>query len=46
MIKVFPEFEALASTHMDAVRVHSHIIVISVSFQAEMKLHQNEANLV
>ena len=41
----FPNFEVLVATHIDTDRLHSHLIVNSVSFQDGGKLHQSAADL-
>ena len=41
----FPNFEVLVATHIDTDRLHSHLIVNSVSFQDGRKLHQSAADL-
>lgn len=43
--KLFPEFEVVVATHVDADHLHNHLIVNSVSFQTGRKLHQNAADL-
>lgn len=43
--KLFPEFEVVVATHVDADHLHSHLIVNSVSWKDGRKLHQNAADL-
>ncbi len=43
--KLFPEFEAVVATHVDAEHLHNHLIVNSVSWKDGRKLHQNAADL-
>lgn len=43
--KLFPEFEVVVATHVDADHLHNHLIVNSVSCETGRKLHQNAADL-
>lgn len=43
--KLFPEFEVVVATHVDADHLHNHLIVNSVSCETGHKLHQNAADL-
>ncbi len=43
--KLFPEFEVVVATHVDANHIHNHLIVNSVSWKDGCKLHQNAADL-
>ncbi len=43
--KLFPDFEVVVATHVDADHLHSHLIVNSVSWKDGRKLHQNAAGL-
>lgn len=43
--KLFPEFEVVVATHVDADHLHNHLIVNSVSWKDGRKLHQNAADL-
>lgn len=43
--RLFPDFEVVVATHVDADHLHSHLIVNSVSWKAGRKLHQNAADL-
>lgn len=43
--KLFPEFEVVVATHVDADHLHNHLIVNSVSWKDGRKLHQNAAGL-
>ncbi len=43
--KLFPDFEVVVATHVDADHLHSHLIVNSVSLTTGRKLHQNAADL-
>jgi len=43
--RLFPDFEVVVSTHVDADHLHSHLIVNSVSWKDGHKLHQNAADL-
>jgi len=42
---LFPDFEVVVATHVDANHLHSHLIVNSVSWKDGRKLHQNAADL-
>ncbi len=39
--KLFPEFEVVVATHVDADHLHNHLIINSVSWKDGRKLHQN-----
>jgi len=43
--RLFPDFEVVVATHVDASHLHSHLIVNSVSWKGGKKLHQNAADL-
>lgn len=43
--RLFPEFEVVVATHVDADHLHNHLIVNSVSWKDGHKLHQNAADL-
>ncbi len=43
--RLFPDFEVVVATHVDADHLHSHLIVNSVSYATGRKLHQNAADL-
>lgn len=43
--RLFPEFEVVVATHVDADHLHNHLIVNSVSWKDSRKLHQNVADL-
>lgn len=43
--KLFPEFEVVVATHIDTDHLHNHLIVNSVSWKDDRKLHQNAADL-
>lgn len=43
--RLFPEFEVVVATHVDADHLHNHLIVNSVSWKDGRKLHQNAADL-
>lgn len=43
--RLFPDFEVVVATHVDANHLHSHLIVNSVSYVDGHKLHQNAADL-
>lgn len=43
--RLFPDFEVVVATHVDADHLHSHLIVNSVSWKDGHKLHQNAADL-
>ncbi len=43
--KLFPDFEVVVATHVDADHLHNHLIVNSVSWKDGKKLHQNAADL-
>ncbi len=43
--RLFPDFEVVVATHVDADHLHSHLIVNSVSWKDGRKLHQNAADL-
>lgn len=43
--RLFPDFEVVVATHVDADHLHSHLIVNSVSCVTGRKLHQNAADL-
>lgn len=43
--KLFPEFEVVVATHVDADHLHNHLIVNSVSWKDGRKLHQNATDL-
>ncbi len=43
--RLFPDFEVVVATHVDADHLHSHLIVNSVSWKDGKKLHQNAADL-
>ncbi len=43
--RLFPEYEVLVATHVDADHLHNHLIVNSVSWKDGRKLHQNAADL-
>lgn len=43
--RLFPDFEVVVATHVDADHLHSHLIVNSVSCTTGRKLHQNAADL-
>lgn len=43
--KLFPEFEVVVATQVDADHLHNHLIVNSVSCETGRKLHQNAADL-
>lgn len=43
--KLFPEFEVVVATHVDAEHLHNHLIVNSVSWKDGRKLHQSAADL-
>ncbi len=43
--QLFPDFEVVVATHVDADHLHSHLIVNSVSWKNGCKLHQNAADL-
>ncbi len=42
--RLFPEFEVVVATHVDADHLHNHLIVNSVSWKDGHKLHQNAAD--
>lgn len=42
---LFPEFEVVVATHVDADHLHNHLIVNSVSWKDSRKLHQNAVDL-
>ncbi len=43
--RLFPDFEVVVATHVDADHLHNHLIVNSVSWKDGKKLHQNVADL-
>jgi len=43
--RLFPDFEVVVATHVDADHLHNHLIVNSVSWKDDRKLHQNAADL-
>ncbi len=43
--RLFPDFEVVVATHVDADHLHSHLIFNSVSWKDGKKLHQNAADL-
>lgn len=43
--RLFPEYEVVVATHVDADHLHNHLIVNSVSWKDGRKLHQNAADL-
>ncbi len=43
--RLFPDFEVVVATHVDAEHLHSHLLVNSVSWKDGHKLHQNAAGL-
>lgn len=43
--RLFPDFEVVVATQVDADHLHSHLIVNSVSCATGRKLHQNAADL-
>lgn len=43
--RLFPGFEVVVATHVDADHLHNHLIVNSVSWKDGHKLHQNAADL-
>lgn len=43
--RLFPDFEVVVATHVDADHLHSHLIVNSVSWKGGKKLHQNATDL-
>ncbi len=43
--RLFPDFEVVVATHVDADHLHSHLVVNSVSWKDGKKLHQNAADL-
>lgn len=43
--RLFPDFEVVVATHVDADHLHNHLIVNSVSCTDGHKLHQNAADL-
>lgn len=42
--QLFPEYEVVVATHVDADHLHNHLIVNSVSWKDGRKLHQNAAD--
>lgn len=43
--RLFPEYEVVVATHVDADHLHNHLIVNSVSWKDGRKLHQNATDL-
>ncbi len=43
--RLFPDFEVVVATHVDADPLHNHLIVNSLSWKDGKKLHQNAADL-